>query len=270
MIYHSFKTAFELIALYMTGIFILSLIKKDNSIVDVAYGVGFIVVSGGTLILFQPCSFIQFFITFLITVWGLRLSVRIYRRNKGKPEDFRYKKWREEWQYFTLRSFFQIYVLQGLIIIGVASVAIFTNGSSHTAIATTPFTIALVLLGTIVWCTGFFFEVIGDYQLDRFIKRQAALQASGQTPTTTIMNEGLWSLTRHPNYFGEVTMWWGLWIIAVAVPGAWVTIISPLIITFLLLKVSGIPMLEEKYKGNKIYEDYQSRTNAFFPWKKSL
>ena len=92
------------------------------------------------------------------------------------------------------------------------------------------------------------------------------MKAQGETPTKTIMDEGLWSMTRHPNYFGEVTMWWGLFIIALSVTHGWVTIISPIVITYLLLKVSGIPMLEAKYKGNAEYEAYQKRTNAFFPW----
>jgi steroid 5-alpha reductase family enzyme len=103
---------------------------------------------------------------------------------------------------------------------------------------------------------GFYFEAVGDHQLDQFIKNQ---NNKGK-----IMDTGLWALTRHPNYFGEVTMWWGLYIVALSV-GAWWSIVSPIIITYLLLKVSGIPMLEAKYKDNPLYEAYKRRTNAFFP-----
>jgi len=109
----------------------------------------------------------------------------------------------------------------------------------------------------LIWFTGFLFEAIGDYQLMRF----------AQTPRNKgrIIGSGLWRYTRHPNYFGEVLLWWGVFLIALSVPGAWLTIIGPATITFLILKVSGIPMLEAKYRGNPEYEAYQRRTSSFFP-----
>ncbi len=265
----------ELIGIYMLGMFFLSLIKKDNSIVDTAYGLGFVIVAGVTYFVFSAGHFVQLLVTSLVAIWGLRLSVRIYLRNRNKPEDFRYKKWREEWKWFKTRSFFQIYVLQGAIIVGISSVSIFTNASTaFGALVTSSTETLLVVVGVLVWLTGFVFEAVGDFQLDRFIKRQATEKAEAvlrgevYKPSVTIMSEGLWSLTRHPNYFGEVSMWWGLWLITCTVPSGYFAILSPLIITYLLLKVSGIPMLEKKYEGNTEYEAYQRRTNAFFPWKK--
>ncbi len=266
MTHNALVLAIELIFVYMAGMFFLSLMKKDNSIVDIAYGIGFIIVAWSTLLIFGNHTFIQLLITGLITIWGLRLSIRIYLRNKGKPEDFRYKKWREEWTWFKTRSFFQIYMLQGLIIIGISTVSIFINSSIHTRLPNTIYSTILVIIGALAWVKGFFFEAVGDYQLSTFIKHQTELKARGETPAKTVMDEGLWSMTRHPNYFGEVAMWWGLFIIALSVQGGIVTIISPLIITFLLLKVSGIPMLEAHYKGNAEYEAYQARTNALIPW----
>lgn len=261
MIIEALTLSATLIAIYMTGMFILSLIKKDNSIVDTAYGIGFVIVTWSTFSIFGSGSLVQIIVSSLITIWGLRLSTRIYLRNKGKPEDFRYKNWRDTWKWFKTRSFFQIYVLQGAIILGISFVAIFTNSHMSENV-----NILLVVVGALVWLDGFLFESIGDYQLDQYIKKQAAIKAAGQTPPTTVMTTGLWSLTRHPNYFGEVAMWWGLFIITLSLSGGWMTIISPLIITYLLLKVSGIPMLEAKYKGNSEYEEYQRKTNAFFPW----
>ena len=249
MILHLYTIACLIIGIYMGALFILSLIKKDNSIVDIAYGVGFILIA---LSISNFTTLPQILIGACITIWGLRLAIRIYKRNKGKPEDFRYKKWRETWKWFKTRSFFQIYVLQGAIIIGISSVTIAVNSNVNHG---NP---VIILLGLALWLVGFYFEAVGDHELDQFIKNP---ENKGK-----IMDKGLWAYTRHPNYFGEVTMWWGLYLIALST-GAWWAIISPVIITYLLLKVSGIPMLEEKYKGNELYEAYQQRTNAFFPWK---
>jgi len=274
-ILQAYGLAIELIAIYMLGMFAISLIKKDNSIVDTAYGIGFVIVAFSTLLKFGTGEFVQILVSALIAVWGIRLSTRIYLRNRNKPEDFRYKKWREDWKWFKTRSFFQIYVLQGAIIVGISSVSIFTNANTMSGATIQGWPeVVLVTLGFLVWLTGFIFESVGDYQLDQFIKRQSKNKADALAkgeeykPTVTIMSEGLWSLTRHPNYFGEVSMWWGLWLITCTVPFGYFAIVSPLIITYLLLKVSGIPMLEKKYEGNAEYMAYQARTNAFFPWKK--
>ncbi len=115
----------------------------------------------------------------------------------------------------------------------------------------------LSVLGICIWLTGFFFEAVGDYQLAKYKKDTAS---KGK-----IMTQGLWSYTRHPNYFGEVTLWWGMYVIALSVPNGWMTFPGPLTITFLILKVSGIPLLEEKYKDNPEFQAYKRRTSAFFP-----
>ncbi|MEN9552039.1 MAG: hypothetical protein RI935_416 [Candidatus Parcubacteria bacterium] len=204
-----------------------------------------------------PISPLLALILILITLWGLRLSSRIHFKNKRKAgEDFRYAAWREEWSkkglsYFYARSFLQIFMLQGLVV----SVVLlpFTLTVSNSVSLSSPY----ISIGLIIWLVGFFFESVGDYQLDTFIKRR-------NKEGSQIMQTGLWKYTRHPNYFGESSMWWGLALMAFSQTSLFV-FLSPLLITYLLLKVSGIPMLEKKWDGNSEWEAYKKKTSAFFP-----
>jgi steroid 5-alpha reductase family enzyme len=238
---------------YMTAVFIIALVKKDNSVVDVAWGPGFIVVAVLTLFLEKGIEARQVLITGLVLVWGVRLAAHIFVRNRGKGEDFRYAKWRREWgRWFIPRSFFQIFMLQGVFLLLIVSPVIIVNRSSVAGLS------LLDAGGAAVWLVGFLFETVGDHQLRQF-KKSAAGRGK-------IMTGGLWKFTRHPNYFGEAAAWWGVYIIALSVPYGWAAIVSPLTITFLLLKVSGIPMLEKKYAGNPDFAAYASRTSPFFPW----
>ncbi|MEI6789585.1 MAG: DUF1295 domain-containing protein, partial [Myxococcaceae bacterium] len=115
----------------------------------------------------------------------------------------------------------------------------------------------LDLIGILVWSVGFFFEAVSDWQLSEFIRQP---KNKGK-----LMQSGLWNYSRHPNYFGEVTQWWGIWLMALSVPGGWLSIIGPFTITILILKVSGIPLLEQKKAGNPEFEAYKKRVNKFFP-----
>ncbi|NIM60007.1 MAG: DUF1295 domain-containing protein [Candidatus Aminicenantes bacterium] len=239
--------------LYMSLIFLLAWIKKDNSIVDIAWGIGFILVA--ILTFFLEIAFVtrHVLVTALIFIWGTRLATHIALRNKERGEDFRYAQWRKDWgKWFFIRSFFQIYMLQGFVLLIIAYPVMLINHSQETGI------VFLDILGLIIWLIGFVFEAVGDYQLAKF-KRRAENKEK-------IMTQGLWRYTRHPNYFGETAMWWGIFLIALSVKGGWTAIVSPLLITFLLLRVSGITMLEKKYVGNKEFEEYTKRTSAFFPW----
>ena len=240
-----------IIFIYMVINFAIGLIKKKNSIVDVAYGYGFLILALYSLLTHQ-IGLTQVVTTTLVAAWAIRLSSRIYSRNKDKPEDFRYANWRATWTWFKTRSFFQIYMLQGALIVLISSSVLFIN-SSNTE------TLSWSIVGGIIWLIGYFFEVRGDYELDEFIKNP---ENKGK-----ILMSGLWKYTRHPNYFGEVVMWWGIWVIALGIPNGFWTIISPLTITILILKVSGIPMLEARYKDDAQYQLYASKTNSFFPWK---
>jgi steroid 5-alpha reductase family enzyme len=186
-------------------------------------------------------------------VWGTRLTLHIFFRNRGRGEDFRYAKWRKEWgRRVVPRSFFQIFMLQGVFLVLIALPVVLANGSTGKNL------MPLDVAGAAVWLVGFFFESVGDYQLSRFRKNP---ENRGR-----IMTGGLWRYTRHPNYFGEAAIWWGIFLIALSVRNGWLGIISPLTITFLLLKVSGIAMLEKKYVGNSEFAAYARRTSAFFPW----
>lgn len=247
--------------LYMTMLFFIALIKKDNSIADIGYGVAFIVVSYACLFfganpIGYTLSFVEFLLFLLVTIWGTRLALRIYLKNKGKPEDFRYAKWRAEWKFFYLRSYLQVFMLQGIIVYLISlPILLVTNmsGVDNT-------NILLLSAGTCIWLIGFFFETFGDHQLDKFLKSP---ESRGHLMTT-----GLWRYTRHPNYFGESTMWWGIFLIAFSTGhDLWIfALISPILITTLLLKVSGIPLLEAKMSQHSEWPEYASKTNAFLPW----
>tara|TARA_B100000745_G_scaffold300362_1_gene254014 strand:- start:2015 stop:2788 length:774 start_codon:yes stop_codon:yes gene_type:complete len=243
---------FSVIGVFVTGLFILSLILKRNDIADIAWGTGIFIVA-----LVSYFSGAQGELSLILTVlaglWGMRLTLRIYLRNRKKTEDFRYKKWRDEWGiWFYIRSYFQVYILQGFLMVVVGysfvHVSVFGDSSALSFIS---------IGGVLVWLVGYFFETVGDWQLDKFIASKPA--------SDEILSSGLWKYTRHPNYFGEVTMWWGLWIMIVSLPLSYVALISPLMITFLILKVSGIPMLEKSFADNQNFQEYKKRTSAFFP-----
>ena len=237
----------------MTVNFVIALIKKDNSIVDIAWGIGFILVALLTFFLEAGFTWRQVLMTGLICIWGMRLAFYIYARKRGKGEDFRYAQWRENWgRMFLLRSYFQIFMLQGILLLIISYPVILVNAN-----VTNDFSL-LDLAGAGIWLTGFFFETAGDYQLTKFKKDP---RNKGK-----IMTRGLWRLTRHPNYFGEATLWWGIFLIAFPAENGWTAAVSPVLITFLLLRVSGVTMLEKKYVGNRDFMEYARRTNAFFPW----
>jgi steroid 5-alpha reductase family enzyme len=240
------------VLVYMTGWFIVAQLKARNDTADIAWGLGFIVAAAVSLLTVGIYPQRGLLVSALVLVWGLRLSVHIHARNRGRGEDRRYRAWREEWgRWFVLRSFLQVFILQGVLLVVVASPVIYANGSVSPPLGW------LDLTGGLVWLIGFGFEALGDWQLLRFLRDPAN---KGRLMTT-----GLWRYTRHPNYFGEVTLWWGLWLIVLSVPGGWLTIIGPLTITGLILKVSGIPMLEKGYAGRADFAAYQRRTSAFFP-----
>jgi len=197
----------------------------------------------------------QFLVAGLVTVWGLRLGIRIFRRNRGRGEDPRYVKFREEWgKYFVLRSYFQLFLFQGIILmLNVTPVLIIMSGIRET-LAWSDY------VGLAIWVIGFLFETVGDHQLDAFLK----------VPENRgiIIDKGLWRYTRHPNYFGEATMWWGIFVIALNQPWGWIGVIGPMVITGMLLFVSGIPMTERLMEKTPGWEEYKRRTSVFMPWFK--
>jgi len=245
-------TAAAVVLLYMLLWFAVSLVLKRNDVADVAWGGGFIVAALAAVVSRGDVTDRAVLVVVLVVIWGMRLALHIGLRNLGKGEDARYRKWREEWgRNATLRSFFQIYILQGILLLIISLPVIRAIAAPDAPLAFTD------LLGATVWLTGFLFEAIADRQLLRFKKDPLNRRR--------IITTGLWRYSRHPNYFGEVTLWWGVFLLALAAPGGWMTIIGPMTITALILGVSGIPMLEKKYEGSAEFDEYKRRTSAFFP-----
>jgi steroid 5-alpha reductase family enzyme len=251
------------IFIFMSGFFLFALMRRRNDIADIIWGIGFIVVAWTSVWSFGAMydgvsgelNLQMLLVASVVTLWGLRLATHIFIRNYKKEEDFRYKKWREDWgKWFIPRSYLQIFILQGflMLLISVPVIALASYGKGTVSFVT--------LLGLLVWIDGFIFESFGDYQLKKFI--------SNPENKGKIMKSGLWKYTRHPNYYGEVSQWWGVYLMCLPLiwPLSIIAIIGPLTITFLILKVSGIPMLEKKYDDNPEFQEYKKVTNAFFPW----
>jgi len=253
------------VAVFMTAGFVFAQIRRRNDIADVLWGIGFVAIAiYGFFDHNVVPTLRQLVVVALVTIWGGRLAWHIFRRNRNKPEDYRYAKWRKDWgNWFYLRSYLQVFLLQGLLMVLVSAPVIFINRFDQSLIKLFSIDNFLVI-GVAVWVIGFYFESRGDRELKSFI--------SDPNNKGKLLTTGLWAYTRHPNYFGEVTQWWGIFIIALGLPYGWLSIIGPLTITFLILKVSGVPMLEKKYEGNADFAEYKKRTNAFFPWfpKKSF
>lgn len=237
---------------YMNLWFVISLIKKRNDVADIAWGLGFVMMAWTSYFLLGDSTMRGLLANILVSIWGLRLAWYIYARNKNKEEDYRYLAWRKEWgKWFYPRSYLQVYLLQGFFLFLIILPVLIINKTAGYTLG------AIDFIGVTIWVIGFYFETIGDAQLARFIKNPAN---KGK-----LIQSGLWAYTRHPNYFGEVTQWWGLWLICLSVSGGWLGIIGPITITFLILKVSGIPMLEKKMAEHPDFAEYKQRVSVFFP-----
>lgn len=241
------------IFLFFSLFFVIGTAKKNNGLVDIAWGLGFVLVSWFSVIRclpeFPPTKITM---TILISFWGFRLAHHIFNRNVGKPEDFRYVNFRNSWKkLFLLRAFFQIYMLQALLQFMIVLPVILPSRAEAVP------NLWLYFGGLAIFGIGFFFESVGDSQLKNFISNPAN---KGK-----IMDQGLWRYTRHPNYFGEATIWWGMSLIALSGGVSYWTLISPITITFMLLFVSGVPMLEKAMKNQPGYAEYARKTSIFLP-----
>jgi steroid 5-alpha reductase family enzyme len=246
-------TAAITIFVFMAAVFVLAQLLKNNGIVDIAWGLGFIVVTAALFTRAPALYPAKAFVTAVVLVWGLRLSTHIFSRNRGKPEDFRYAKMRKSWgKAAVIKSFFFIFMLQGflMLIVSLPLTVIFSSPARPLG--------ALEVVGALVFAAGFVFEVVGD--------RQLAAHIHDPANKSQLMTRGLWSTTRHPNYFGEAALWWGIGLIALPSATGGVALLGPLTITLLLIFVSGVPLLEKNYAGRPDWEAYKARTSKFVPW----
>lgn len=241
-----------MVLVYMTIVFAVSQKRKRLDIVDIAWGGAFIVIALASLFLGNRGA-LQYLVSGLVALWGLRLSFYIFKRfRRSENEDSRYVEMRKNWQgNVSMNAYFRIFITQGLLALLVSASVMAINLSDHTAIEPVGY------LGVCVWIIGFLFESVGDSQLRAHLgdpKNKGKLMISG-----------LWRYTRHPNYFGEAVQWWGIFIIALSIPYGWVSIIGPLVITTLLLFVSGVPLTEKRFEGRPGWEVYKRRTSVFVP-----
>ena len=242
--------------LFMSFVFLVSSLVKRTDIVDIAWGLVFIVIACACWLLNDYDVNIgwnvQTITLILVIIWGLRLAITLFIRVKSRPEDKRYVELRKKWKgSAALNTYVRIFVTQALlaVVISAAVIIALTSPVQEPGIYT--------YIGAGVWLIGFMFEIVGDWQLKRFV--------SDSKNKGKVLNTGLWRYTRHPNYFGEATMWWGIFIIALSTYIGWLGIISPVIITFLLLFVSGVPMAEVALSKRKAWKSYKAQTSKFVP-----
>lgn len=241
---------------FMAAMFAVSRFLKRTDVVDAAWGPAFVVAAGSAFISnrfeLSPGFNVQTLVTVLVIIWALRLGYAIGRRLLTKPEDRRYVNLRRQWKgNEPLNTFVRIFLVQAVLATVISGAVIHVNLSPAAQLG------AFAYIGGVIWLVGFFFEAVGDWQLKRHL---AEPRNKGK-----LMTAGLWQYTRHPNYFGEATMWWGIFIVALQTPYGWLGIITPVVITYLLLFVSGVPMTEKTFEGRPGWKAYQKRTSKFFP-----
>lgn len=232
----------------------ISVAIRDASIVDIAWGAGFVVVAWTAFAFNGETGARNWLVVLLVSAWGLRLSGYLAWRNLGKGEDYRYQAMRRYWgSRFPVVSLFTVFGLQGvlMLIVSLPVQMVQIPGGPDGLVW-------LDYVGIVAWSAGFFFEAVGDWQLARF---KADPANAGK-----VMDRGLWRYTRHPNYFGDFLAWWGLFLLALARPELAWTIVGPIVMSILLVRVSGVALLERSIgKRRPGYEEYVRRTSAFIP-----
>jgi steroid 5-alpha reductase family enzyme len=238
-----------------TLLWLISLRLRDLTIADTWWGPGFAVLAWLYALLPGAAGWRPAVVAILVTGWGMRLATHLHRRHRGAGEDPRYRAIRAGFGHaFWWKSLFAVFWLQGALMWFIAMpllAAARRPAPSQPGVADAA--------GLLLFLAGFAFEAVGDWQLTRF---KAQPSSRGR-----VLDTGLWRYTRHPNYFGDALLWWGIYLLAVAADWAWLTIASPALMTFLLLRVSGVTLLERGLAASKPgYADYVARTPAFFPW----
>ncbi|MHB8963817.1 MAG: DUF1295 domain-containing protein [Saccharofermentanales bacterium] len=234
--------------------FVIAQARRNNGYIDIAWGAGFVLSAVLSFAISGQQEPVSYAITACVVLWGLRLTWYLARRNIGKPEDFRYAHMRASWnpKTFYIRMFVTIYLFQ-LVLSYLINLPVIVTNLQHPAGWN-----LFSTLGLAVWLLGFVFESVADRQLRDF---KASPDSKGRLMTT-----GLWKYSRHPNYFGEATQWWGIFLMTVSVSRNYWLFGSPLLITLFLVFVSGVPLLERKYAGRPDWEEYKQVTSKFIPW----
>ncbi len=237
--------------------YVVAQIKKNNGLADMAWGLGFVVVAVTSLITYGTYNIYQLVITGLVLIWGLRLFFYIGLRNWSKPEDFRYVNMRNKWKTNVhVKAYFIVFMLQMTFLL-IVSLPI--QISAYIDVELDLLGYLILGFGVLLWFIGFYFEAVGDAQLKKF--------KSNPENKGKILQTGLWKYTRHPNYFGEALMWWAIGIIGLSTLNVFslIGLIGPAFINYLLVFVSGVPLLEKKYKDNEAFQTYAKKTSVFFP-----
>jgi steroid 5-alpha reductase family enzyme len=238
---------------YVVALWLVSLPLHDVSIVDPGWGFGFVIVAWIAFAVGDGCPARRWLLAGLVSIWGLRLAgYLVARKLRDRSEDPRYTEMRDRYgPRFPLISLVVVFLLQGALI-WVVSLPVQAAAPQGDALGVLDF------VGIAFWAVGLFFEAVGDLQMSRFKSDPAH---HGQ-----VMDRGLWRYTRHPNYFGDFMVWWGIYLIALSTGGAWWTIVGPLVMSTLLIRVSGKGHLEQRMMSRPGYAEYVSRTSGFFPW----
>lgn len=247
--------ALLVILILMTILWVISIFIKNVSIVDLFWGFGFVLTAGFYYLFTDGNPSRNITLLLLVAAWGLRLSVYLAWRNIGKGEDFRYREFRKKYgenRYWWV-SFFQTFLLQGVLMWLISAPllgAMFYREQAFPGI--------IDIAGILLWCIGIIFETGGDLQLAKF--------RSNPANKGKVLDTGFWRYTRHPNYFGDSAVWWGYGLICIA-SGSYFPVLGSVMMTALIIKVSGVALLEKSLAEQKPqYRDYIARTSAFIPW----
>jgi len=240
-----------LIVLYMSVWFMAARQRQRLDTVDSAWGGGFVLLAWAVYV--QQLSWRSLIIAILITIWGGRLAYYLVRRSSRRDEDPRYKAMAKKWRgNYWLRAYLSIFLLQGFLIWLIAlPITLAANNTDATSL---PWVIAV---GVLMWLIGFVVEAVADKQLGDFL--------ANKTNQGKNMDRGLWRYSRHPNYFGELLQWWAIGIIALGTPWTWLGLLGPLVLSLLIVFVSGVPPIENKRKDNVEYQTYKQRTSMIVP-----
>jgi steroid 5-alpha reductase family enzyme len=244
--------------LFLTMVFYAARSRDRYDVIDIAWGFAFIAIAAVAYMMqpsYQLWS-VQTLVSVLVLIWGMRLSLHIYERwSRSDHEDKRYTQLRQQYKNkpggVATNMYVRVFLVQAILAVCVSSSVIVVNMSPPASLS------PLAGIGVIVWLIGFYFESVGDAQLRKFTRNH---RHKGK-----LMTQGLWKYTRHPNYFGEVVQWWGIFVIALSAPYWQISIVGPIVITVLILFISGIPLTEKHFEGRSGWKAYKKRTSKFFP-----